>query len=172
MPTLCSNCANFSGRKSCEMEESCIQRPRARLLVCVPSLGDLNSKRRASCRSSARDEVLQMFTVCTGWIMSWTSRCTTALRRHSQRTMMNSAQLHSEFSVDLRTPELRCDTNPSSTPGAPPPTPLDSGSLPDRVPVSRRCSAFRDALRMCSAGTAEAHLCDMLPGTQPSTVKL
>ena len=46
------------------------------------------------------------------------------LRRHSQRTMMNSAQLHSEFSVDLMTRELRCDTNPSSTPRA---LPLKSG---------------------------------------------
>ena len=126
MPTLCRNCAKFFWPEI--MRDGRImhlgQRPRERLLVCVPSLGDLNSKRRASCSSSARDEVLQMFTVCVGWTMSLTSCRTTALRRHLQRTMMNSAQLHSEFSVDLMTPELRCDTNPSSTPGA---LPLKSG---------------------------------------------
>ena len=105
-----------------------------------------------------------MFTACIGWTMSRTSCCTTALRRHSQRTMMNSAQLHSEFSEDLMTQSSVATRTRRvhlvryhSKVGNQSATPLDSGSLPDRVPVSRRCSAFRDARRMCSGGTAEAH---------------
>ena len=61
MPTLCSNCAKFFWPEI--MRDGRIthlgQRLSARLPVCVPSLGDVNSKRRASSRSSARDEVLQ-----------------------------------------------------------------------------------------------------------------